>query len=367
MAHIIKDRVKETSTSTGTGTFSLAGAMTGFRAFSAVCSVGDTVRYAIQAVDSNGAPSGDWEVGYGTYSAANTLTRTTVVDSSNAGSAVNFAAGTKQVWVGMDAAMAGWVREKLTANRTYYVATTGSDSNNGLSADSPFLTIQKALDVVADYIDQNGYDVVVQLADGTYTAGATMRQLIGRSSTLADGAPGLTILGNTSTPANVVVSVTGTSCFTNVIAGKLLKLSGLKMVTTTSGNCVQAFLNGQVYVDNVEFGSCAGYHLRSANGGFLQCSGNYSITGGAVGHWLAERNGVISCASKTLTITGTPNFSNAFANGNQTGAIVCTSNTYSGSATGVRYSLSLNATISSGGGTLPGNSAGSTTTGGQYA
>ena len=147
MAHIIKDRVKETSTTTGTGAFTLSGAMTGFRTFASVCAVGDTCRYGIQGVDGSGVPTGEWEVGYGTYSATGTLTRTTVVDSSNSGSAVNFSAGTKQVWIGMDAAQAGWIREKLTANRTYYVATTGSDSNNGLSAGSPFLTIQKAINV----------------------------------------------------------------------------------------------------------------------------------------------------------------------------------------------------------------------------
>lgn len=103
MALIVADRVKETSTTTGTGAFTLAGAMTGFRAFSAVCAVADTCYYCIQAVDGDGNPTGEWEVGSGTYSAANTLTRTTVLSSST-GSAVNFAAGTKQVWVDLAAA-----------------------------------------------------------------------------------------------------------------------------------------------------------------------------------------------------------------------------------------------------------------------
>jgi hypothetical protein len=101
----IADRVKELSTTTGTGALTLAGAVTGFRAFSAVCtSPSDTCYYALQAVDGSGVPTGEWEVGLGTYSAANTLTRTTVLASSNAGSAVNFAAGTKQVWIDIPAA-----------------------------------------------------------------------------------------------------------------------------------------------------------------------------------------------------------------------------------------------------------------------
>jgi hypothetical protein len=95
----IADRVRETTTTTGTGALTLAGAATGFAAFSSVCAVGDTCYYALQAVDGSGNPTGAWEVGIGTYSATNTLTRTTVLASSNAGAAVSLAAGTKQIWL----------------------------------------------------------------------------------------------------------------------------------------------------------------------------------------------------------------------------------------------------------------------------
>lgn len=91
MAHIFEDRVRETTTTTGTGAITLAGAATGFRAFSSVMtSPSDTCYYAI----SGGA---EWETGLGTYSAANTLTRTTVYRSSNSNAAVSFSAGTKDV------------------------------------------------------------------------------------------------------------------------------------------------------------------------------------------------------------------------------------------------------------------------------
>lgn len=99
MAHVSEPRVLETSTTTGTGALTLAGAVTGFRAFSAVCSTSDTCLYYIEAVDGSGVPTGDWECGLGTYSGANTLTRTTVVRSSNAGAAVSLAAGTKRVGI----------------------------------------------------------------------------------------------------------------------------------------------------------------------------------------------------------------------------------------------------------------------------
>lgn len=93
-------RVKETTTSTGTGTINLAGAVTGFQTFVSGIGDGNTCMYVIEAVDGNGVPSGDWEVGYGTVADASpdTLSRTTILESSNAGSAVNFAAGTKNVF-----------------------------------------------------------------------------------------------------------------------------------------------------------------------------------------------------------------------------------------------------------------------------
>jgi hypothetical protein len=97
MTLIIKDRVLETSTTTGTGSFSLNGAVTGFQAFSAVCVTNDTFYYLIEAVDGSGVPTGEWETGIGTYSGVNTLARTVVKASSNAGTAVTFSAGTKRV------------------------------------------------------------------------------------------------------------------------------------------------------------------------------------------------------------------------------------------------------------------------------
>ena len=94
MALVLKDRVKETSTTAGTGTLTLAGAVAGFQSFAAVGN-GNTTYYAI--ADSL---TGDWEVGVGTYtSSGTTLSRTTVLSSSNGGALVNFAANPKDVFV----------------------------------------------------------------------------------------------------------------------------------------------------------------------------------------------------------------------------------------------------------------------------
>lgn len=94
MALIVKDRVQETSTTTGTGTFTLDGAVTGFQTFSSAIGNGNTTYYAIVGTGL------EWEVGLGTYTVSgSSLARTTVLESSNGGSAVNFSAGTKNVFV----------------------------------------------------------------------------------------------------------------------------------------------------------------------------------------------------------------------------------------------------------------------------
>lgn len=90
----IADRVRETSTTTGTGNFTLAGAVAGFRTFASALSVSDTTMYAIVHQSLT-----EWEVGIGTLSGSTTLARTTVLASSNAGSLVNFSVGTKDAFV----------------------------------------------------------------------------------------------------------------------------------------------------------------------------------------------------------------------------------------------------------------------------
>lgn len=92
MALVVKDRVKETTTTTSTGTYTLAGAVTGFQSFSVVGD-GNTTYYTV----TDGT---DWEVGIGTYTlSGTTLSRDTILESSNAGSAVNWGAGSKDVFL----------------------------------------------------------------------------------------------------------------------------------------------------------------------------------------------------------------------------------------------------------------------------
>jgi hypothetical protein len=117
MALILKDRVQETSTTTGTGTLTLAGAVTQFQTFSSAIGNGNTTYYTIY--NAGGA---DWEVGIGTVGAG-TLARTTVLASSNAGSLVSFT-GTLYVFCDYPAGKAAYQDASGVINNATFNATT---------------------------------------------------------------------------------------------------------------------------------------------------------------------------------------------------------------------------------------------------
>jgi hypothetical protein len=99
---LFADRVMETSVTTGTGTLTLAGAVTGFRTFTTKHITGELVSYAIEEVTAGGNPAGAWEIGFGTLVTATTLSRLVVMESSNAGALVNFT-GNLRVWSNQNA------------------------------------------------------------------------------------------------------------------------------------------------------------------------------------------------------------------------------------------------------------------------
>lgn len=120
MALILKDRVQVTSTTTGTGTFTLGSAVAGFQDFS-VIGDGNTTYYVI----ANGT---DWEVGLGTYTASGTtLSRDSILESSNSGSAVDWPAGSKNVFVTYPAEKA----VTLDGTETLTNKTLGATTLNG--------------------------------------------------------------------------------------------------------------------------------------------------------------------------------------------------------------------------------------------
>lgn len=250
-------------------------------------------------------------------------------------------------------------RERLTGNRNYYVRTDGSDSNDGLANTSggAFLTIQKAIDTAAA-LDLSIYNVIIDVADGTYTGGLTLKSYVGGGYIL--------IRGNTTTPANVLLNVTG-NCVYGEDCGNW-QLSGVKLVSTSRG--IYLIGRSALKISLIDFGACTYHHMLIESGARVRATGNWTISGGSgSAHIGLNYGGSFVAASLTCTITGTPAltyFVDASIGSNATLQAM----TFSGSATGTRYSATMNSVIQTyGGGStyLPGNVAGSTATGGQYA
>ena len=151
MALVIKDRVKETTTTTGTGTLTLAGAAGGFQAFSAIGD-GNTTYYAI-----TDQATGDWEVGIGTYTASGTtLSRDTILASSNAGSAVNLSAGIKNAFATYPAGKAAFFDDIPT-------------NNNQLTNGAGYITGNQTITLSGDVSGSGTTSISVTVADDSHT------------------------------------------------------------------------------------------------------------------------------------------------------------------------------------------------------
>ena len=151
MALVVKDRVQETTNTTGTGTITLAGAVSGFQAFSAIGN-GNMTYYAIVL-------GAEWEVGIGTYTlSGTTLSRDTVLASSAGGTTkVTFSAGTKNVFVTYPAGKSSYQDDTNTDTMPQFAATNGISVENGT--------------IGASYTFPTGYNGV-QAGDITIASGA---------------------------------------------------------------------------------------------------------------------------------------------------------------------------------------------------
>lgn len=154
MALKIADRVKESTSTTGIGTWTLAGAVSGFQAFGSVLTDGDTAYYgAVQGTD--------WEIGLGTYtSSGNTLARTTILASSNSGNAVDFTSA-PIVWIDLPASL---ITQFQDINDSIAVDTaTGNIGIGGPANASRILQVGTGTPTTAPYGMQFGSDTATNL------------------------------------------------------------------------------------------------------------------------------------------------------------------------------------------------------------
>ena len=247
MALVINDRVKETSTTTGTGTLNLSGAVTGFETFVAGVGNGNTTYYAIVNRDAD-----EWEVGLGTVTDASTdtLARTTVITSSNSDSATSFSAGTKDVFVTLPASKAA----KLDGSDNLIIGdgTNGSDFTltfDGNAGDG-VLTWMEDEDYFkfSDDILMNSTEKLQFQDTGTYIYSSTDGQLdlISDGAVVIDAETDITLDAN---GADVILKDGGTTfgSLTNS-SGELVIKSGSTPTTAMTFSGANVTFSGTVTI-----------------------------------------------------------------------------------------------------------------------
>ena len=287
MALIIKDRVQETTTTTGTGAVSLGGAVTNFVAFSTVMANADTTYYAIIS-------STDWEVGLGTYATSgNTLARTTVYASSNAGALVNFAAGTKYVYI--DAAADRILMKDANntiASPTFSGAIAGTPSvATSSSLASQIVTVNLGTFINNYTFPTNGASGTGSVATVTWAYALAVAPAIGSQVTVS----GMTPTGYNGT-YTVTASTTTSVSFASATSGGV-SVQGTIFLTDWAPVYSQTF---SVAVSSTLW-SAAGYVTASAYGAAqpIVYAGNAGASINALGDELEMDGLVVSAALGT--------------------------------------------------------------------
>ncbi len=250
------------------------------------------------------------------------------------------------------------VRELLTAARTYYVRTDGSDSNTGLSntAGGAFATLQKAVST-ALLFDFNRLTVTIQLGDGTYPAASVASGYINGS---------LVINGNAASPGNVVISLSSGSCITATDSAKI-NVSNMRLQTSGVSGLV-ASTGATVTGSNLIFGACGYAHIAAAARAQIIITDSCQIAGSAPAFANLDQAN-LDATAVAFTLSGSLAFSDAFIRAGALSYARMIVPTFSGTATGSRYNISGNSVINTNGAGetfFPGNAAGVKNSGGQY-
>lgn len=359
MSYAVRDRLKQVSTSTGTGDFVLGPAVTGYLAISAVLTDLRSFVYEIHGVDGSGVPTGEWETGVGQYwldGATPTLRRLFKLEGSNAGSPafVTFSAGTKHISLTVAASQAKTLKVGLDAFNqlpTFYVRSDGSDGNSGLAntADHAFATLGGAMSVVsASFREAN-----IVIGAGTFGGG------------VATGDCQLTISGAGAGATTIESAV--------AYGGAKVAIYDVKFVGTTENALRASGAGSCIFAELVEFGAVTGGHIVSELGGQIEL-GDYDVSGGCSSgaHMTPKTSGTILATGVTSLLANV-----TMANGwvhcpRAHGSVEFSGASFSlggYTVTGKRYDIQACSVCDTNGGGasfLPGTVAGTTVTGGQY-
>lgn len=267
------------------------------------------------------------------------------------------------------------LRIGLTANKTFFVSTTGSDANDGLTAGTPWATLQKAFNYVSSILDFRGFTVTIQLADGTYTA---VGDILAVNQAWLGGP--LIISGNSVTPSNVVLNAAASMACVRITVPMpaAFTLQYFKFTGGSASVAVSHFGSGNITVKSPIFGAFGAnsIHWQISGPGLIdnrKAENSYSIVGGAGAHIsLGGACQWVFANGPTISLSGGPfAFTNSFVSV-QGGAVAASNAPFSppsGVATGKRYSAITNGIILSFGGGpnyFPGDVPGTFNTQGQY-
>jgi hypothetical protein len=386
------------STAAPTLTFTNGSANIGLATASTYLKVGQQVQFA----NSGGALPTNFASAT-TYYVLSVNTTTITVSATNGGSAISAgSAGTgtqslSQVGTHYGSAT-GSLPTGVTAGQVYYVLSagltsgafefsatiggaaintsgaqagtiscaTGNDANNGLAQNraGALLTMQAAYNLITAGLDLGGRAATIQLADGVHT------------DNLAIGSPwsggGEVVLqGNSSFPSNPYIAPASASAI-SVGCGLLgnLLIQNCALGGVAGAPTINVGAAAAVVIGNIDFIGPSEIHIQTNAGAFVSTNGPYMISG-AMGYHIGGFHGAfVQFDGQTISILGVPAISGNFLLCSDRSGIEVVGDTFVGSATGNRYSVVLNGVINTGGAGasfLPGNSAGSSATGGQYA
>lgn len=362
------DRVKQTSTTTGTGAKVFSGSVAGFQDFAddADLLAGHPFPYEVHAVDAGGLPTGEWETGVGYLNGSGHLVSIAVTESSNAGAAVAFSAGAKVISLCIPASLTAGMRR---ANVTYYVRKDGSDANSGLvnTASGAFLTIQHALDVAAvDMVIIGSSNVSIFVDTGSYSEYLVLPP-IARSGS---GRP--LLCGNGALSTDVTIrSISAEHC-----GAWILNYFSLENVDSVPNyRALDVGSGAFVELGQINFAAAGSGHQIFVHDGGSVIASNYRVSGGGKSHVRAEAGGTYNFSGGDIMFTASVTYSDAVFNSVYGLAHIDIENavfdvsSHSATVTGKRYDINGNAvcyTAGAGASFIPGTVAGSTATGGQY-
>jgi hypothetical protein len=261
-------------------------------------------------------------------------------------------------------------RELLTADRTYYVALAGdggSDSNDGLTALTPCLTVDHVYDdIICGTLDMGGKTITIQYVYGTYGVDGQLQ--LNQPWT---GGGNIVLQGNTGNRANVVIDAWGAIENNTVLPGSVTIQNMTVTNTALDGyGLIGNYGVGNIYIgDELEFGITASYFITAdGTGARILINGDWYCSDDAYSIIFVNSLGSVNMYGH-LTLIGTPAYVTTILT-DAIGALQwLPSAPTTGTATGTRYSASGNSLIHTFGGgpnILPGDVAGSTATGGQY-